>query len=92
MRARRAAAGRRRQRLIASCCCCPSCSACSARRPRTPVVRGDELTDAKAKQAQLKKEVAEQKAQVTELNALQRGLAAEIADDAQAAQPASTPT
>jgi murein DD-endopeptidase MepM/ murein hydrolase activator NlpD len=47
---------------------------------QTSVVRGDELADAKAKQAALKKEVAEQKAQIAALNDLQRGLAAEIAD------------
>ncbi len=44
----------------------------------TSVVRGDELSDAKAKQAQLKKEVAQQKAEVADLNALQAGLANEI--------------
>jgi murein DD-endopeptidase MepM/ murein hydrolase activator NlpD len=44
------------------------------------VARGDELSDAKAKAAQLKKQVAEQKARVAALNDLQAGLAAEIAD------------
>jgi murein DD-endopeptidase MepM/ murein hydrolase activator NlpD len=44
-----------------------------------PIVRGDELSDAKAQQNQLKKEVAEQKAAVAELRNLQNGLAAEIA-------------
>ncbi len=44
----------------------------------TSVVRGDELSDAKAKQAQLKKEVARQKAEVAQLNGLQADLAAEI--------------
>ena len=43
-----------------------------------PVARGDELSDAKAKQAQLKKEMADQKAQVAQLAALQDGLAADI--------------
>ncbi len=42
------------------------------------VVRGDELADAKAKQAELKKEVAEQKAKVAELNSLQSALSTEI--------------
>lgn len=46
----------------------------------TPVVRGDELSDAKAKQAALKKEVEEQKAQIAAINDLQKGLADEIAD------------
>lgn len=44
----------------------------------TQVARGDELSDAKAKQAQLKKEVAAQKARVAALTTLQAGLAAEI--------------
>lgn len=44
----------------------------------TAVVQGDELADAKAKQAELKKEVAEQKARVKELNELQGALASEI--------------
>lgn len=43
-------------------------------------VAADELADAKAKQAALKKEVAEQKAQIAAINDLQQGLAAEIAD------------
>jgi murein DD-endopeptidase MepM/ murein hydrolase activator NlpD len=43
-------------------------------------VSADELSDAKAKQAALKKEVAEQKAQIAAINDLQAGLAAEIAD------------
>lgn len=44
--------------------------------PTAPgIVRGDELSDAKAKQAQLKKDIAAQKAQVAQLNALQSDLA-----------------
>src|SRR4029078_2685479 len=39
------------------------------------IVRGDELADAKAKQAQLKKEIDAQKAQVAQLAALQNDLA-----------------
>jgi murein DD-endopeptidase MepM/ murein hydrolase activator NlpD len=49
----------------------------------TGVVRADEITDAKAKQAALKKQVAEQKAQIAAINDLQAGLAAEIADTSQ---------
>ena len=45
---------------------------------RTSVAQGDELADAKAKQAQLKKEVAAQKAKVAQLNSLQGALSAEI--------------
>jgi murein DD-endopeptidase MepM/ murein hydrolase activator NlpD len=41
-------------------------------------VRGDELSDARARQAQIKKEMAEQKAKVAELNSLQDALTAEI--------------
>ena len=48
-----------------------------------PHVRGDDLSDAKARQAQLKKEVAAQKARVAALNDLQAGLAAEISDTKQ---------
>jgi len=43
-----------------------------------PVTRGDELSDARAQQAQLTKEVAAQKAAVAQLRALQNGLASEI--------------
>ena len=43
-----------------------------------PGVRGDEITDARARAAQLKKDVATQKAQVAKLNAMQVDLAAEI--------------
>jgi murein DD-endopeptidase MepM/ murein hydrolase activator NlpD len=45
-----------------------------------PTVRGDDLSDARARQAELKKEVAAQKARVAALNDLQAGLAAEISD------------
>ena len=48
----------------------------------TPVVRGNELDDARAKQAALKKQVAAQQAQVSQLNLLQVSLAAEIAGTA----------
>jgi murein DD-endopeptidase MepM/ murein hydrolase activator NlpD len=46
------------------------------------VARGDDLADARARQAALKKEVAAQKARVAALNDLQAGLAAEISDTA----------
>ena len=42
--------------------------------------RGDDLSDAKARQTALKKEVAAQKARVSALNDLQAGLSAEISD------------
>ncbi|MEO5884874.1 MAG: peptidoglycan DD-metalloendopeptidase family protein [Candidatus Limnocylindrales bacterium] len=44
----------------------------------TSTARGDELSDAKARQAQLKKDIAAQKARVSQLNGLQSSLAAEI--------------
>lgn len=43
-----------------------------------PGVRGDELSDARAREAQLKKDVAAQKAQVAQLSALQTDLASGI--------------
>jgi murein DD-endopeptidase MepM/ murein hydrolase activator NlpD len=43
------------------------------------VAQGDELSDARARQAQLKKEVAAQQQAVAELRSLQAGLSAEIA-------------
>jgi murein DD-endopeptidase MepM/ murein hydrolase activator NlpD len=44
--------------------------------PTAPgIVRGDELADAKAREAQLKKDIAAQKVQVAQLNALQSDLA-----------------
>ena len=46
----------------------------------SPTVSADELSDAKAKQAALKERVAKQKAEITAINDLQQGLAAEIAD------------
>ena len=47
-----------------------------------PGVHGDELSDARARQAQLRKDVAAQKAQVAHLAALQAGLTADIHDTA----------
>ncbi|MEA2612449.1 MAG: hypothetical protein QOI52_408 [Chloroflexota bacterium] len=44
------------------------------------VVRGVDLSDAKARQSALKQEVAAQKARMSALNDLQNGLAAEISD------------
>src|SRR6185436_757148 len=46
----------------------------------SPSVSADELSDAKAKQAALKERVAKQKAEISAINDLQQGLAAEIAD------------
>jgi murein DD-endopeptidase MepM/ murein hydrolase activator NlpD len=46
--------------------------------PAAPQVQGDELSDARARQAQLKKQAADQKAEIAKLNDLQAGLSAEI--------------
>ncbi len=46
----------------------------------SPTVSADELSDAKAKQAALKDRVEKQKAEISAINDLQQGLAAEIAD------------
>jgi murein DD-endopeptidase MepM/ murein hydrolase activator NlpD len=51
--------------------------------PTAPqAARGDELSDAKAKQEQLKKDVEAQKAQIEKLNELQDGLAEDIKNTA----------
>jgi murein DD-endopeptidase MepM/ murein hydrolase activator NlpD len=51
--------------------------------PAAPqAARGDELSEARARQAQIKKEMEEQKAKVAELNALQGALSAEIKNTA----------
>jgi len=51
--------------------------------PTAPqAARGDELSDAKAKQEQLKKDIDAQKAQIEKLNELQNGLAEDIKNTA----------
>jgi len=51
--------------------------------PTAPqAARGDELSDAKAKQEQLKKDIDAQKAQIDKLNELQNGLAEDIKNTA----------
>lgn len=49
-----------------------------------PSVSGDELTQARASQARIKRDVAEQRAQVVRLERIQVGLSDEIADTARA--------
>jgi len=49
-----------------------------------PTVYGDELTQARARQVRIKKDVAEQRAQVVRLQRLQAGLSGDIADTAKA--------
>ena len=61
-----------------------ACSAhpCAPDRPCRPSVRGDDLADAKARQAQIKKDMAAQQAMVAKLTALQGDLAQEIKNTA----------
>jgi murein DD-endopeptidase MepM/ murein hydrolase activator NlpD len=68
----------RSTRLVAILLMLPIVIGLFAAPATTPVARGDELSDAKAKQAQLKKEIARQKAEVKALDDLQDGLAQEI--------------
>jgi murein DD-endopeptidase MepM/ murein hydrolase activator NlpD len=72
--------GPTRRRILASLLLVPLVMGLLAAPTGTPIVRGDELSDAKNKQAELAKEVALQKEQVKELNALQRGLATDISN------------
>lgn len=69
-----------RQRIVATLLLLPLVMGLLGSPASTPIVRGDELSDAKDKQAQLAKEVKKQKDQVKELDALQRGLATEISN------------
>jgi murein DD-endopeptidase MepM/ murein hydrolase activator NlpD len=73
-------AGRGRRRLPALLLLIPLVLGLFGAPGNTSIVHGDELADAKAKQAALKKEVADQKAKVAQLNQLQSSLAAEIRD------------
>ena len=50
--------------------------------PAAPSAHGDELSDARARQARIKKDVAAQRAQVARLQRLQVGLSADIQDTA----------
>ena len=47
--------------------------------PNAPGVQADELSDARAKQTALKKQIKQQQAQVARLNSMQKGLSADIA-------------
>jgi murein DD-endopeptidase MepM/ murein hydrolase activator NlpD len=70
--------GQRTRRLLALLLAIPMALSMVAAPATAPGAQGDELSDAKAKQAQLKKDIAAQKARVSALNDLQAGLAAEI--------------
>jgi murein DD-endopeptidase MepM/ murein hydrolase activator NlpD len=68
----------RRSRLLVALLALPMVLSMVVAPVNAPNVHGDELSDAKAKQAALKKQIADQKAKVQALNDLQSGLAAEI--------------
>ncbi len=69
-----------RQRIVASLLLVPLVLGLLGAPVTTPIVRGDELTDARDKQAEIKKQIEKEKAQVAELNALQRGLSTDISN------------
>lgn len=73
-----ASPGRRRRHLPAFLLLIPLVVGLLGTPAGATTVNADELSDAKAKQEQLKKDVAAQKAEVAKLNSLQAGLAAEI--------------
>lgn len=68
----------RTRRFLALAFAIPLALSLIAAPASAPGVQGDELSDAKAKQAQLKKDIGAQKARVAQLNDLQAGLADEI--------------
>ncbi len=70
--------GRRRSRLLLALLAVPLVFGMVVAPVTAPTAHGDELSDAKARQAQLKKQIADQKAKVAAINDLQNGLAAEI--------------
>ena len=70
--------GDRTRRFLALALAIPLALSLVAAPATAPGAQGDELSDAKAKQAELKKDIAAQKARVAQLNDLQEGLAAEI--------------
>ena len=74
----RRGSGRGSRRLFAFLLVLPVVFGLIGAPANTRIVQGDELSDAKAQQAKLKKDIAAQKARVQELNDLQNGLAAEI--------------
>lgn len=69
-----------RQRIVASLLLVPLVLGLLGAPATTPIVRGDELTDARDKQAEIKKQIEKEKAQVAELTALQRGLSTDISN------------
>ena len=69
----------RRSRLLVALLVLPIVFSFVVAPVTAPSVQGDELSNAKAQQAQLKKQIADQKAKVAAIRDLQSGLAAEIA-------------
>jgi len=70
---------RRRSRLLVAVLALPMILSFVVAPVTAPSVQGDELSNAKAQQTQLKKQIADQKAKVAAIRDLQSGLAAEIA-------------
>jgi murein DD-endopeptidase MepM/ murein hydrolase activator NlpD len=68
----------RRSRLLLAILAIPLVFGLAVAPVTAPSVRGDELSDAKARQQQLKKQIADQKEKVAAINGLQASLAAEI--------------
>ena len=69
---------RRRGRILLVLFALPLLLGFIASPVNAPIARGDELSDAKARQEALKKQIADQKEKVAALKDLQSGLAAEI--------------
>jgi murein DD-endopeptidase MepM/ murein hydrolase activator NlpD len=69
---------RRRSRILLAVLAIPLLFGLVVAPVTAPTARGDELSDAKARQEQLKKQIADQREKVAALNGLQASLAAEI--------------
>ena len=69
---------RRRSRILLAVLAIPLLFGLVVAPVTAPTARGDELSEAKARQEQLKKQIADQKEKVAALNGLQASLAAEI--------------
>jgi murein DD-endopeptidase MepM/ murein hydrolase activator NlpD len=75
---RRPRGSRPNRRLILLLLALPMLLGSIGAAPNAPTVQGDELSDARARQAQLKKQIANQRAQVARLTSMQSSLSADI--------------